>query len=320
MLKDNLKAFREARGLSQEQLAQKLHVVRQTVSKWERGSSVPDADMVVTLAAVFDTDVSTLLGETPNTERPVEALAIQSTLDAQNAAQLARTWRWAKAGFAILGALCICLILTTGLFARDFFRLYDGAQNGYKLQGTYRLMEDLGKERWLMGATLSFGEIADEGFDGFWQLSGYWDGEPMTGTTLKHDGEAYGIQWDYSRSDPVINGGYVRTEDPNVVILQDQNHNAVGWAHAAYTLGNRGDEGLLFAEYQGIQMRLPKVDNWTLHEPQELKEGTISSAFAPEGLEGSVSADTWFLSDEEWTARETADIPPSPSDADGEWE
>ena len=119
MLKDNLKAFREARGISQEQLAQKLHVVRQTVSKWERGSSVPDADMVVTLAAVFDTDVSTLLGETPNTERPVEALAIQSTLDAQNAAQLARTWRWAKAGFAILGALCICLILTTGLFARD---------------------------------------------------------------------------------------------------------------------------------------------------------------------------------------------------------
>lgn len=52
MLKDNLKAFRETRGLSQEQLAQKLHVVRQTVSKWERGSSVPDADMVMALAQV----------------------------------------------------------------------------------------------------------------------------------------------------------------------------------------------------------------------------------------------------------------------------
>lgn len=52
MLKDNLKAFRETRGLSQKQLAQKLHVVRQTVSKWERDSSVPDADTVMALAQV----------------------------------------------------------------------------------------------------------------------------------------------------------------------------------------------------------------------------------------------------------------------------
>ena len=47
VLKDNLRRYREKRGLSQQQLADELHVVRQTVSKWERGTSVPDADLLV---------------------------------------------------------------------------------------------------------------------------------------------------------------------------------------------------------------------------------------------------------------------------------
>ena len=37
MLAENLKALRKAKGLSQEELAARLHVVRQTVSKWEKG-------------------------------------------------------------------------------------------------------------------------------------------------------------------------------------------------------------------------------------------------------------------------------------------
>ena len=39
MLNENLKAARKSKGLSQEELAVKLHVVRQTVSKWEQGVS-----------------------------------------------------------------------------------------------------------------------------------------------------------------------------------------------------------------------------------------------------------------------------------------
>ena len=46
MLAENLKALRKAKGLSQEELAARLHVVRQTVSKWEKGRSVPDADLL----------------------------------------------------------------------------------------------------------------------------------------------------------------------------------------------------------------------------------------------------------------------------------
>ena len=63
MLNENIKALRKAKGLSQEELAIKLNVVRQTVSKWEKGLSVPDAEMVIQIAEVLDTTVNILLGE-----------------------------------------------------------------------------------------------------------------------------------------------------------------------------------------------------------------------------------------------------------------
>ena len=50
MLSENIRTLRKARGLSQQELAERLHVVRQTVSKWEQGLSVPDAAMLVQLA------------------------------------------------------------------------------------------------------------------------------------------------------------------------------------------------------------------------------------------------------------------------------
>lgn len=63
MLNENIQKLRKQKGLSQEELAQRLHVVRQTVSKWEQGLSVPDAQLIVRLAEELDTTVSTLLGE-----------------------------------------------------------------------------------------------------------------------------------------------------------------------------------------------------------------------------------------------------------------
>ena len=64
MLNENIRAIRKSKGLSQQELAVKLNVVRQTVSKWETGLSVPDSDMLLVLSAVLETPVSTLLGET----------------------------------------------------------------------------------------------------------------------------------------------------------------------------------------------------------------------------------------------------------------
>ncbi|WP_320610718.1 XRE family transcriptional regulator [Evtepia sp.] len=48
--------------MSQEELAARLSVVRQTVSKWETGRSVPDAEMVIRIAALFQVSVQELLG------------------------------------------------------------------------------------------------------------------------------------------------------------------------------------------------------------------------------------------------------------------
>lgn len=64
MLNENIKAIRRSKGLSQQELAVKLNIVRQTVSKWEQGLSVPDSDMLISLSEVLETPVSTLLGET----------------------------------------------------------------------------------------------------------------------------------------------------------------------------------------------------------------------------------------------------------------
>ena len=63
MLKDNIKTIRKSKGLSQEELAIKLNVVRQTISKWEQGLSVPDSELLVSLSEALDTPVSMLLGE-----------------------------------------------------------------------------------------------------------------------------------------------------------------------------------------------------------------------------------------------------------------
>mgnify|MGYP001027363244 FL=1 len=63
MLNENIKTIRKSKGLSQQELAVKLNIVRQTVSKWEQGLSVPDSDMLISLSEVLETPVSTLLGE-----------------------------------------------------------------------------------------------------------------------------------------------------------------------------------------------------------------------------------------------------------------
>lgn len=64
MLNENIKVFRKSKGLSQEELAIKLNVVRQTISKWEQGLSVPDSDMLIAISEILEIPVSSLLGET----------------------------------------------------------------------------------------------------------------------------------------------------------------------------------------------------------------------------------------------------------------
>lgn len=60
---ENIRTIRKEQGLSQEELAERIHVVRQTVSKWEKGLSVPDAELLEALSEALETPVSVLLGE-----------------------------------------------------------------------------------------------------------------------------------------------------------------------------------------------------------------------------------------------------------------
>lgn len=77
MFQDNLKALRKKKGITQEELAARLNVVRQTVSKWEKGLSVPDAELLIKLAEILEVPVSRLLGSKIEAEEQPDALAEQ---------------------------------------------------------------------------------------------------------------------------------------------------------------------------------------------------------------------------------------------------
>jgi putative transcriptional regulator len=80
MFNENLKTLRKEKGFSQEQLATRLNVVRQTISKWEKGLSVPDAEMLIQLADVLEVEVSDLLGtkiEIAEGQNELDALALE---------------------------------------------------------------------------------------------------------------------------------------------------------------------------------------------------------------------------------------------------
>ena len=111
MLNENIKRIRKSKGLSQEELAIKLNVVRQTVSKWENGLSVPDSSMLIMLADELDTTVSELLGEpiaeptTDDLKTLSEKLEVINLQLAKRSITKVRTIRW------ILISLCAVIMI-----------------------------------------------------------------------------------------------------------------------------------------------------------------------------------------------------------------
>ena len=111
MLSDNIKRIRKSKGLSQEELAIKLNVVRQTVSKWENGLSVPDSDMLITLADELDTSVNVLLGETVTESMTDDLKVIAKKLEVINLQLAKRNMVKIKTIRLILIALCAFIVL-----------------------------------------------------------------------------------------------------------------------------------------------------------------------------------------------------------------
>ena len=115
MLNENLKAIRKTKGLSQEELAIKLNVVRQTVSKWEQGRSVPDAELLLSLSEVLETPVSTLLGETVAEPEPDALKALSEKLEVLNLQFARQRERRRKLLHGLCIALCAGVVLAFGV-------------------------------------------------------------------------------------------------------------------------------------------------------------------------------------------------------------
>ena len=117
MLQENIRAFRQKKGMTQEELASRLHVVRQTVSKWEKGLSVPDAELLIRLAEVLEVSVAQLLGaeaETATEEKPDAMIEQLSRINEQLAIKNRRAKRLWKIVAWILGAIAVLIILNIG--------------------------------------------------------------------------------------------------------------------------------------------------------------------------------------------------------------
>ena len=111
MLNENIKAIRKSKGLSQQELAVKLNVVRQTISKWEQGLSVPDSDMLISISEVLETPVSTLLGETVIETEVDNLKAISEKLEVINLQLAQRKTTRRKIIRWLLISLCAIIVM-----------------------------------------------------------------------------------------------------------------------------------------------------------------------------------------------------------------
>ncbi len=111
MLSENIKTIRKSKGLSQQELAIKLNVVRQTVSKWENGLSVPDSEMLISLSETLETPVSTLLGETVVEAAAEDLKAISEKLEVINLQLARKKDMQRKALHGLFLILCVSIVV-----------------------------------------------------------------------------------------------------------------------------------------------------------------------------------------------------------------
>ena len=130
MFSKNLITYRKKKGYTQEELAVRINVVRQTVSKWEKGLSVPDADMLIRLAEVLEVTVSQLLGAAEQTEAEIDPIAEQlSRINEQLAIKNRRAKKiWKIVGISVLVIFLLnLLIIVFSCSASTVFRVANTA-------------------------------------------------------------------------------------------------------------------------------------------------------------------------------------------------
>ena len=106
MFQDNLKALRKRKGITQEELATRLNVVRQTVSKWEKGLSVPDSELLIKLAEILEVPVSRLLGSKIETAEQLSRINEQLAIKNRRAKRV-----WKAIAFIVGGIIAVYVLI-----------------------------------------------------------------------------------------------------------------------------------------------------------------------------------------------------------------
>ncbi|WP_296011532.1 helix-turn-helix transcriptional regulator [uncultured Adlercreutzia sp.] len=288
MLKDNIKRLRQERGMSQGDLADRVHVVRQTVSKWERGASVPDAEFLRALARELGTTPNDLLGEAVEVVRAsapdssdgvcvdgdsllLTAGLLQTRVIQRDRMETIYRWTIAIVAIACVAALAIAIAFT---ISQQVSKFTQGFEHGFELEGSYRCVVE---SKPPIYASFGFTEPSV----GLWQLA------------------------DFSTENP-INGRFVATADPNLYELQDEAGESVGWASLAYAGSLAGKmTGLIYVQYGGESFRLEKFDRGTTHYGRNFTAMTVThldvlgpveqrGALAEEYPESDDWAEEWF--------------------------
>ena len=162
MLGENIKALRKEKGYSQETLSQQLNVVRQTISKWEKGLSVPDAEQLERMAELFEVPVSELLdnsapaaeNEKTDMAEVVKQLAVLNEQLAYQARSRRRTMRIVLACIIVLLVLPIIILIisasaytalpaTTMTTRRECVYVLDGKEYNFAIEydGNGKILE-----------------------------------------------------------------------------------------------------------------------------------------------------------------------------------
>jgi transcriptional regulator with XRE-family HTH domain len=142
MIGENIKAIRKNKGMTQEELAIKLNVARQTISKWEKGLSVPDAELVQKISEILDVDIKQLLGTEIHVEKGSNELVEQlSRINEQLAFKNQRSRRIYKiVGFVFL--IVILIVILLGAWGGIIFNSFSGSDTSETNNNIISTMEE----------------------------------------------------------------------------------------------------------------------------------------------------------------------------------
>lgn len=139
---EKLQKLRKERGWSQEELANKITVSRQAVSKWELGTAVPDTDNIVQLSELFGVTTDFLIKDGLDSDEDIPAVAL--TAERVRKTEQSRQLLIAGIIMLVLGVIIIGVLLTLSQVIESYQKVtYDhGPMMEMLSDGTTQISEE----------------------------------------------------------------------------------------------------------------------------------------------------------------------------------